>query len=517
MGLPKIYYSLSVTVLLSIYISVNCFAQLKKAKDQYPNGQLKYQGKYIRCSYPDPKVNGLIINEERKTGKWTAYYPNGQAKEIRYYTSGIKNCDQPVYKTGNWLYYNEDGIPYLTESYRKDTLISAFIDIYRKNEKVGTVMRSDVQPEMLYTTFTEDTLNLIPNPDFEMYFFPPVDLRADGKDPIHDKIPYWKSPDSYNSHTGTPDYYHKARMIEGVPRNPGIATDNGYTGLMLYLNTESDKNPLMMNDSRRDYKESLQVKLKEKLLPQSIYCFTMQIRLSPLSGYAIDQLSVSLSPSPVRFSVFGAMPQPAFTINQLPDDTSDWTTLCKTFNSGDLEHQYLTIGRYAGSQELTVIQKQPSAISALDINRSAYYYVDDFSLTYVNNVTECGCRNLKNEYYLIDNNPQENLPYILPDIRFKFNSSKLIDRYNGSLRELRDNLLQQPDWSIHITGHTDNTGTQARNHQLSLERAEAVADWLIKAGIDKNRIKTTGKGAQMPIDHVNKALNRRVEIVFFQE
>ena len=69
---------------------------------------------------------------------------------------------------------------------------------------------------------------------------------------------------------------------------------------------------------------------------------------------------------------------------------------------------------------------------------------------------------------------------------------------------------------IEISGHTDNTGSDEINNKLSLERANAVRENLLKGGIDQARIKTRGYGKSKPkadnATEEGRQINRRVEI-----
>ncbi len=71
---------------------------------------------------------------------------------------------------------------------------------------------------------------------------------------------------------------------------------------------------------------------------------------------------------------------------------------------------------------------------------------------------------------------------------------------------------------IAITGHTDASGPEAWNRRLSLTRANAVADYLEKAGIDGERLRTNGAGSSMPLasneSRYGRGQNRRIEIQF---
>ena len=72
------------------------------------------------------------------------------------------------------------------------------------------------------------------------------------------------------------------------------------------------------------------------------------------------------------------------------------------------------------------------------------------------------------------------------------------------VRYLKNTLNAQ----ILIEGHTDNTGTSAQNNLLSLQRANAIANYLQQKGITANRIQSKGLGSSMPIADNNTAAGR---------
>ena len=65
-------------------------------------------------------------------------------------------------------------------------------------------------------------------------------------------------------------------------------------------------------------------------------------------------------------------------------------------------------------------------------------------------------------------------------------------------------------------GHTDWIGTYEYNDKLSVRRSNAVKDFLVSQGIEKNRIYTEGKGERQPVADnrtaEGRAKNRRVEV-----
>jgi len=100
-------------------------------------------------------------------------------------------------------------------------------------------------------------------------------------------------------------------------------------------------------------------------------------------------------------------------------------------------------------------------------------------------------------------------------IRFDFNKSEIKPEYRDILNRIAGVLTALKGYSISVYGYTDDVGTQAYNLKLSKRRAQAVRDFLLKAGIPK--ITTTqGFGKSNPRVHgdtpLARAANRRVEI-----
>jgi outer membrane protein OmpA-like peptidoglycan-associated protein len=86
-----------------------------------------------------------------------------------------------------------------------------------------------------------------------------------------------------------------------------------------------------------------------------------------------------------------------------------------------------------------------------------------------------------------------------------------------NLQNLAASLKNNPETNILIVGHTDNTGSDAHNQDLSVRRADAVKTILAGDGVTAVRLTTTGKGETEPIGDnttdAGRAQNRRVEIV----
>ncbi|MEM1047394.1 MAG: OmpA family protein [Pseudomonadota bacterium] len=103
------------------------------------------------------------------------------------------------------------------------------------------------------------------------------------------------------------------------------------------------------------------------------------------------------------------------------------------------------------------------------------------------------------------------------DVLFGFDSSRIRKEAEPELHKLVYELESRAAPRVMIEGHADSTGKATYNRDLSRRRAQAVKDWLVKAGApDAPRYTTVGKGEAEPIadnktSH-GRAQNRRVEI-----
>jgi OOP family OmpA-OmpF porin len=102
------------------------------------------------------------------------------------------------------------------------------------------------------------------------------------------------------------------------------------------------------------------------------------------------------------------------------------------------------------------------------------------------------------------------------DAFFDFNRDTLKPEGRAKLDDLASKMQGVNLEVIIAVGHTDAIGGDAFNQKLSVRRAEAVKEYMVSKGIERNRVYTEGKGEKQPVaDNKTadgRAKNRRVEI-----
>ncbi len=107
---------------------------------------------------------------------------------------------------------------------------------------------------------------------------------------------------------------------------------------------------------------------------------------------------------------------------------------------------------------------------------------------------------------------------VLEGVNFETGQARLTEESGPVLEALAEFLIEDPDLSLLIVGHSDNTGSLEANIALSRSRAEAVRQGLVTThGIDAGRLSAAGAGFLAPrapnTTEEGQARNRRVEIV----
>ena len=117
---------------------------------------------------------------------------------------------------------------------------------------------------------------------------------------------------------------------------------------------------------------------------------------------------------------------------------------------------------------------------------------------------------------------EKGLTLSIENIQFLPDSDILTQTERAKLDKIAQILNAYPDNDLLITGHTALRGTKESRMQLSVERAQSVASYLIRKKVrDKYHIFTQGMGGDVPIadnsTEAGRAKNRRVEITIMDK
>ncbi|MCL2874835.1 MAG: OmpA family protein [Betaproteobacteria bacterium] len=100
---------------------------------------------------------------------------------------------------------------------------------------------------------------------------------------------------------------------------------------------------------------------------------------------------------------------------------------------------------------------------------------------------------------------------------FEPGESNLMPAGRETVNRITHLLIELEVPTVRIDGHTDTTGSVDFNNQLSLRRAQAVADVMVEAGMPAAAITVRGLGSQAPVASnqtaEGRAQNRRVVVV----
>jgi outer membrane protein OmpA-like peptidoglycan-associated protein len=118
---------------------------------------------------------------------------------------------------------------------------------------------------------------------------------------------------------------------------------------------------------------------------------------------------------------------------------------------------------------------------------------------------------------LITRDTARGLVATMPDVLFETNSFTLRPRARESLAKFAGILLAYPELRLEVDGHTDSTGSDEYNQQLSEKRATSVRDYLVQQGVPISAVAVMGFGKTKPIASnataSGRQQNRRVELV----
>lgn len=192
--------------------------------------------------------------------------------------------------------------------------------------------------------------------------------------------------------------------------------------------------------------------------------------------------------------------------------------------------QYLLIGNFYGDK-YTEFERVEGGKKG-----GAYYYFDDVNVRIAPTGAKLSPAPMESrkpkpkqkvevvastkDHAILDVEPEVGITVVLDNIFFEIDKATLLPESKKELEELVDLLTDYPHMRIEINGHTDNTGSDAHNQQLSEARAKAVVHYLLEEKVEKDRLSYAGHGENQPVatndTPEGRQLNRRVEFKMLQ-
>lgn len=261
----------------------------------------------------------------------------------------------------------------------------------------------------------------------------------------------------------------------------------------------------------------IQAKLKTKLDSGQMYCIELQSSLADIYNYAVPNLQVGFSSKKINQKESGLAIKTDRLLqlqhqNLLLDDRLNWTRNCANFISNGKE-KFIQIGFL--NEKTTMVKSPVNNDHKIQVG----YFIDEVSLKKISDSSSCSCGKIKPNISQNDSLKQltitpNSITQKLGSIYYDIDSFNITETATAELDAHIEFLKRYETTIIQITGHTDSTGSETHNTQLAEKRANQVANYLIKNGVDEKRLVIQVMASKSPKgDNTTKEgrrLNRRV-------
>lgn len=350
----------------------------------------------------------------------------------------------------------------------------------------------------------------------------------------------------------TPDLFNKKNSnsifdnyIGGIEPFSG----NFHIGIFIYRNNVKKK--------KKPVREFVQLKLKKELKKGTTYQVEFNVALDCESNFLTNSVQAYFSKKIIKDQntkdLFKLRPQIKNGRKNYPK-TNQWTKVTGLYKAKGGE-KFIILGNFrkdksTSSRKVKVCtsKTKKDKWKLRKKERAAYLYIDNVSVIpqeatdkkQEKNKTEIVAKvddkqndTIQNDI-MVHEKPDENNfsdiennkvkkgnVFILRNVQFDYDKYELKNSSFNELNKLVKVMLKDISFIIEIRGHTDNTGNETHNTNLSLNRAKAVKNYLVNKGISEKRINCLGFGSKKPISSNNTAkgreLNRRVEFMILND
>lgn len=307
---------------------------------------------------------------------------------------------------------------------------------------------------------------------------------------------------------GTPDHFDvcavtgsRVDMFGDIKPVDGT----GYTGVVLH------------SKSKPHYREYLSTKLTRDLAAGEWVCVSWWVMSSDIGRLVSDRMGVALTEKQpkdrgegVLADVVPAVENPAL---HMLSNRHSWVKLNDAYQANGGE-RWLTIGSFATRGETRVLERPD------DTGKSgtwSFVFIDAVEVRPVPDRSACECLNATYAAEVTDPPWQVFLKerVELSSVLFAFDSHSLDAIATEQLEDIAATMRSNRFLVMEVNGHTDIVGPDGYNLVLSERRAQAVMDFLVRQGVDPNRLKLAYHGSRLPTADNTTAdgrrQNRRVE------
>lgn len=158
----------------------------------------------------------------------------------------------------------------------------------------------------------------------------------------------------------------------------------------------------------------------------------------------------------------------------------------------------------------TKVQVRRDGTYRIKLNKDARYVMLGLARGFLNQKQELNTHDLKDSktYKQDFTLAPISKPVTMDNIFYEFGKWDLTPESEAGLKSLVKMLNDNPNITIELSAHTDLVGNEESNIVLSQKRAQSVVNYLIKAGIEAERLTPVGYGETKPVI-VDKALKKR--------
>lgn len=286
------------------------------------------------------------------------------------------------------------------------------------------------------------------------------------------------------------------------------------------------------------YREYMQTSLNSPLQAGKQYELKMYVSLSDYSPLAVDKLGICFLKGEKKYEhsdVLNDLKPVYVTIDtEIGMETNEWHEITILYKAKGGENTLL-IGSFGIKRLYKTGNTVPPGLSSpiwKKYERDSYYYFDDISIhEFIPEVIDT-IPPPDNPYFALMEPEIPDTVFVLPDTISRPASNELLV-FKNLLFKTGDFVLSPVSYpeldilvvylkadansKIEIYGHTDNAGDEEKNKELSLNRAKAVAAYLMVKGVNPSNVSYKGYGSAKPIEsnetEQGRKNNRRVEFI----